>query len=265
MKELKYVFNDLAHNKYDVLSDSIEDVYFYNDNGVILSRRLKNADFNKIDGVKISSIYGDRLEEIYFNSSIRKANKLNLTKKDNFYIKHTLKDYEKLCYFGGAYDLYIYCGTDTDVIIKELGEYIAMEYDGKTEYKKAFEITFKNCVLYELAYERIICNNYTLKEGETWGDHYGTKDAPVVRAFDYSGLVSPITKTKGEKGILKKWIEHNRYVNKSVIICEDGYSKIEKSAECIKREQTSHDIKEIIGTWISDDKIEKLRQYFQNC
>ncbi len=126
-------------------SDCIENIHFFKDGEVIASFNL--GCFCPLEKPNNSTEKISRSEKYKYIDTIKlgvikKANKINLNHKYNFYTKSNSKDY-----FHKAYDLYINCGVCGDATIECIGEYVMFENGGESCYKKIYEVTLKHGTL----------------------------------------------------------------------------------------------------------------------
>lgn len=202
---MKVVVNDLQKNEYYVFSSNVGNLYFFNEGNIVLKKGINRFDISAIKDNILSTYNSSNLsvEELRL-SNIKKANKIDLTRKNNFYAKHIREDWE---HYGviPQYDIYIYCGVGGDCQVNYIGEYLHNDIDGEKTYINGYGIkaTFETK---KAIHEYIECDNYILKDGERFGDGYGTKENPVYSTFDFNKrFINPVDK----KGVIKKWFEKN--------------------------------------------------------
>lgn len=160
-------FNATTAPAYFYNGNNIEDVYLFA-NGEILAK------FDHTD-IELSEIKGDRVEAVnrYDKelkavnlSTVKRAKKFDLMRKDNFIVS-TSSD----SYMPRPYDLYIYAGQGGDVEIMSAIEYkYGSGFDGQQWYMMNYGIKFNKGVVWVGHHvERIVCDDYTLQDGESSG------------------------------------------------------------------------------------------------
>lgn len=220
--------------------DHYEAINIYNKNGVIFSTVRGGFERDTIDGKKCGSNYLNAVNIIDLPiENIRNAQKLNLDKKDVFSIKYTPADRYSI---RNGRALYI---PDRFINVECLGEFLALEANGEKNFLTLYKFTFANPqTVSEPHFERIICDNYTLEEGESFGSVYGKdKKHAVISTFDTSD--NTYYKRSGkpaEKGIIKRYLKDNIY--NDFIVKSDYYTRTEKDEARREREK----IAEIINT-----------------
>ena len=214
-----------------------ETINIYNENGVIFSTVRGGFERATIDGKKCRSHYSDIICEIDLPiDNIRNAQKLNLNKNDVFSIKYVPSDRYSI---RNGRALYI---PDRFISVERLGEFLALEANGEKDFLTLYKFAFANPqTVSEPHLERIICDNYTLEEGETFGSGYGRDEAhAVIDTFDTSK--SRLKEISHEKGILKKY--YHDVIYSDFIVKSDYYTRTEKDEARTEREK----IAEIINS-----------------
>lgn len=227
--------------------DHYEQVNIYNENGIIFSTKRGGFDRATINGNKCATYYANRVSEIELPiDNIRNALKLNLNKNDVFSIKYIPG--ERYTIRNGR-ALYIHTKY---IKVETIGEYLGIETSGEKGYLTIYKLTFANAqTVREPKIDRIICDNYTLQDGETFGDGYGKDKArAVISTFDTAksrfvkGADNP-----AEKGILKKYFADISYTE--FIVKSDYYTRTEKDAARVEREK----IADIINSCLHNKSI----------
>jgi hypothetical protein len=237
--------------------DIYETINIYNENGIIFSTVRGAFERATIDGKKCSSHYGNRVFYIDLPvDNIRNALKLNFNKGDVFNIKEYAKDRYEI---RNGRALYI---PEKYISVENLGEYLALETNGEKDFLTLYRLAFATAqTVSEPKVERIICDNYTLQDGETFGSYYGKDKAhAVITTFDTSE--SAYHKRKGtpaEKGILKHYFEdviYNEFIVKS-----DYYTRAEKDEARTEREKIAEIINSCLyNKTLSHYDIEKIME-----
>lgn len=211
----------------------------YDENGVIFSTVRGGFERATIDGKKCRSHYSDIIREIDLPvDNIRNAQKLNLTKKDVFSIKYFPRD---------RYDIRngraLYIPLDL-IAVEILGQFLSLETNGERDFLTLYKLSFKTAqTVRETKCERIACDNYTLKDGETFGSGYGRDEAhAVIDTFDTSKSFFKGQEIPAEKGILKKY--YHDVIYSDFIVKSDYYTRTEKDEARQEREK----IAEIINS-----------------
>ena len=180
------------------------------------------------DGELILSVaYGGELEKITLNKPIKRANKENLNRTDNYTLYYDcdyLREKRKA--------LYIH---ESEINVIPLGDLLAHKTDEERAYLKAAKLIFKNPVVVKnLHLEHIPCDGkWTIPDGGKWGSWYGTAEAPCYDTYDYSkSLFSKKAIEKfGERGVIKRWYTLDTIENAEILTAERFYRKFEYSDE----------------------------------
>ena len=244
-----------------------ENIIFYKDGETVFttaSRCLCFHDIDKAGNVYSVSDYDRELIAVNITEPHR-ALKLNLNRKDNFYMKHPGKTYS----FDPANDLYIYCGDGGDAVLEYNGEKLAFEHDGEKDFMETYTVTFKTGYQYKkYIIERYSMENplaYALQPGESFGDGYGSKDRPVIKMYDNSDKMDLLEKIHGEnakeleKGIMKKYtVIETGFAG--ILITSPYYTRIEKDTARQDREKLAKIISGCLysGKTVSHYEVENL-------
>lgn len=238
---------------------NIQDIYIYNENGIIVKFDYARIELGELieNGILTSvNEYSRKLEAINL-TAVKRANKINLSRKDNFMV-NTSSD----AYIPHPYDLYIYAGVGGDLEILSRKEYpYGHDNNGEQWFMNAYEIKF-NCgaIVGKNHSVKIPCENYTLKEGETFGSGRGTKENPIIRTYDTNDYIFK-KNIKPEKGVIRSWWE-SETVFSTLFIKDSLVSRIEKTEERLNRETLSGEIEKIIGYHIPDYKMSELLNHY---
>lgn len=211
---------------------------FVYDNGEILAE-LESIQEHTIKDNKISEVYDGMPLEVYIKGEIKKALKLNLNRKDNFYMINSEKRYS----FEPAYNLYLHVSAFAN--FEKNGEILHHDYDHEKCFLDSYKITFYKATFKRHKLEHIICEDYTLENEESFGSGYGwDKEHAQISYYEidentFSARKSP--ERIGEKGIIKKWFEKETLSNHELLATKRGYTTIviddyrEKSRELAEK------------------------------
>lgn len=237
--------------------DHYEQLNIYNENGVIFSTVRGGFERATIDGNRCKTFYLNRVNIIDLPiENIRNAIKLNFKKCDVFSLKYMPADRYTI-----RNDRALYIHTNY-INVENVGEFLSLETNGEKDYLTLYKLTFVNVqTVKEPKIDRVICDNYTLKDGEKFGSYYGPdKDHAIISTFDTSESI--FIKKAGkpaEKGILKHYLEDVQY--KELIVKSDYYTKTEKDAARIEREKLAEIMTACLhNTSFSHYDIERLLQ-----
>lgn len=256
---MKIEFYNNNTKEFMMNGENLNRVYIYN-NGEILAE-LYDFETDEVENGKIRK-NEKTIEKIYLNGEIKRANKLNLSRKDNFIFKNTEKEYN----FEPSYNLYIHV---SEVNYKYIGDVLANEFNNEKNYFEVYKIAFPCIVTTERAFERVVLKdgeNYKLKDGETFGDWYGeNKHNAIVKPYEITkeSFLGRREKSRvGEKGIVRKWIEETVLENESVLLHKPYYSKCIKDDYRLEAERTAKKLNEILGSHknLSYYDIDRLQQ-----
>lgn len=220
--------------------NNYEQINIYNENGVIFSTIRGGFERATIKDGKAQTHYNNTVYEIDLPvDNIRNARKIDFLKNDVFAVNY-IPDNRYSIRNGKA--LYIHTKYIT---VDNMGEYLSIETSGEKDFLTLYKFTFASPqIISEPQCERIICDNYTLKEGERFSDGFGKDKAHAcISTFDTSE--NTFYKKSGrpaEKGIIKRYFAEIVY--NSFLVKSDYYTRTEKDAARIEREK----IAEIINT-----------------
>lgn len=235
-------------NNHEIATDAIQKIVIYGDGVILYENPERYFEQYRIDGEKLKSINPARLNTLYLNNEVKKANKENLNRKDNYLLKYKN---EYSLYWG--YALYIH---KDEINVEYLGEKIAMQTKTETNFLHTYKFTFAAGAVREIwNFEKIPYNkDFVLPEGGRWSTCFGTDTAPCYDVRE--------DRETGEKIIIKRWITtetiHEITTTKrfySTTIYSDDekqrreYVKIINAKKCFYKD-------------ISSYELEKLQQYF---
>lgn len=229
-----------------------EQINIYNKSGVIFSTVRGAFNRVKIEGARCSSYYRDSVYTIDLPiESIRNAQKLNFLKNDVFTIKHIPKDRYTL---RNGRALFVPAELIT---VECLGEYLSHEGNGEKCYLTLYQLDFSTPqTVEEPQIKKIVCDDYTLKAGEKFGNYYGTDEAHAfISLFDTTKSVFSKGK-QGEKGILKRFFSPVNY--NSFIVRSDYYARTDKDPARIEREKIAEIMKKHTRENISHYDVAKM-------
>lgn len=237
-----------------IAGETIEMIYIYKNEEILgYFREVKE---HEIKNNKITDVYDGDVRNAIIDFEIKKANKVNLSRNDAFYTKNPEKKYA----IDKAYVLYI----NADLVkFENLGDVLATEFDHEKNYFETYKITFNSCTFKRNKIERIVCDNYTLKEGERFGECYGyDKEHACIDSFICEN--TPFARKHhpekiGEKGILRKWFENETINNCELLVTRPYYSKTIKDEYRTQQDELCNELKNA-GFKFSHYDIERLRK-----
>ena len=232
-----------------------EQVNIYNESGVIFSTVRGGFERATIKGEKCFSDYRNNVGEIELPAdNIRHARKLSFDRKDIFDITY-YPEHRYIPRNGKA--LYIHTNY---INVEIMGEYLSMTGNGEKNYLTLYRLTFAIVqTVSEPKFERIICDNYTLKDGEKFGGGIGRdKEHAIISTFDTSeSKIAARTNRPGEKGIIKHYFEDVQSIE--FIAKSDYYTRTEKDAARVEREKIAEIMNTCLhGKTISHYDVEKM-------
>lgn len=205
-----------------ILSGEVINKIFIYSNGEVLAE-LEEVQDHEVRNNILSSIYDGVPTSITLESGVVKAIKLNLNRKDNFFIRNSEARYS----FDKPYNLYI---NVSEVVFNDKGDMLAAEHDHEKCYLHAYEVTFKNATFKRCIVERELCDNYTLQNNEVFSSCYGrNKENACIEYFDHttSELVKRFHPEKAnEKGIIRKYFKYESVDNCKMLLAKRCYTKI---------------------------------------
>lgn len=123
---------------YEVNDKIIEEIYIYKDGNILLHNR--NSWFENVNE-NFNTEYNGDLIEITLDGNVKRVNKLNLNRKDNFLFK-SKKEY----YMHSGYSLFIYADNFLESWEKLPKKYLADKArteDGKKYFLYGYKVTLK--------------------------------------------------------------------------------------------------------------------------
>ena len=115
----------LCYNPYLINNGKVENILFYNDSGIIAQTNRGWIGSNRIDVLEFNDL------------EFSKRNKLNLERKEHFFIKSPKQSsYDP----STQYDIYIYIPS-TSMKLQPLGELEAIKTDTQIHFGKFYELT----------------------------------------------------------------------------------------------------------------------------
>ena len=235
-------------NNVECNIENLQRIVVYGDGVILYDNPEGYIEEYTIKDDKLNSMYPGRLNTLYLNNEIKKANKENLNRKDNYILK-----YKNTYAFNSGYALYIH---KDEISVEYLGEKIAMQTSTETNFLNAYKFTFAAGAVRDVYnYERLEYDkNFTLPEGARWGSTMGTEAHPCYDSYN--------NRATGESGIIKRWATTETI--KETITTKRGYCKtIYSEAEKKRREYVKIiNDKRCFYKDISSYELEKLQQYF---
>lgn len=190
----------------------------------------------------------DRVFCLNLTNEIKRAIKVNLDRKDNFYVKKVGR-YS----FETGKAVYIHI---SEISVENIGEQLAFDTKDEKCYLQGIILRKENAfTMKRKRYEKIYCDNFTLPEGGKWSSCYGSD-------IDHA-CYDPFTDKEGKKGVVKRWFEIETI--SELLTGKNGYTRMEYSEERKQREKLADRMNElnIFGhNHISHYDIEKLLEYF---
>lgn len=197
------------------------------------SLNIYNADTEKVLYTTCRLTGSTSLDfDLYIDSNIRSARKLNLKKNDIFEVKTTTKD----TFMNNGKDLYI-----PDAIIKIVSqeEKLALEANGCKDYKQVYAIEFIGCKAYKTTRHSEIVD---FPEGTKIADYDPNgvvsdgyiKGKNTYNRFDYTNSKFEKIRAKGS-GVMKKWLTYDQITTAEIV--SDYYTRSEKDDSRVEREK----------------------------
>lgn len=228
--------------------ENLQRIVVYGDGVILYDNPEGYFQQYNIEGEKLKSVYPEKLNTLYLNNEIKKANKENLNRKDNYILK-----YKNSYSLYSGYALYIH---KSEINVEYLGEKIAMQTKTETNYLHTYKLTFAAGAVRDVHhYERFEYDkNFTLPEGARWSSCIGTEKSPCYDSYN--------NRVTGETGIIKRWATQE--TTHEIITTKRFYSKTVYSDDEKQRREYVKLINEKRCFYkdISSYELEKLQQYF---
>ena len=235
-------------NNVECSIENLQRIVVYGDGVILYDNPEGYIEEYTINNDKLNSMYPGKLNTLHLNNEIKRANKENLNRKDNYILK-----YKNSYSLYSGYALYIH---SSEINVEYLGEKIAMQSKTETNYLQAYKFTFAAGAVRDVYnYERFEYDkNFMLPEGARWSSCMGTEAHPCYDSYN--------NRATGEQGIIKRWATIETI--KETITTKRGYSKTIYSDEEKKRREYVKIINEKRCFYkdISSYELEKLQQYF---
>ena len=194
------------------------------DNGQFEQCSIKAND-NGIN--KVSSIYGGEVYAITLEKPIKRANKENLNRNDNYTLTYS-PDY---CRWEKRKALYIH---ESEINVTDLGLVLAFETEEEKQYLQTVKLCFKYPItVTTLHAEKIPCSgDWKIPDKGRWGSGYGTEETPCYDTYDTTeSAFAKRHNIPAEKGVIKRWKTLDVIENARIICTERYYRKTEYSPE----------------------------------
>ena len=234
-------------NNSEVRIENLKRIVVYGDGVILYDNPEGYIQQYTIEGEKLKSVYPERIHTLFLNNEIKKANKENLNRKDNYILRHK-GNYS----FDSGYALYIH---KDEINVEYLGEKIAMQTKTETNFLHTYKFTFAAGALREIHHcEKFNKENFILPEGARFSSCFGTEKNPCFDTYN--------NRVTGESGIIKRWATQETI--KETITTKRFYSKtIYSDDEKQRREYvTLINKKKCFYKDISTYELEKLQRYF---
>lgn len=184
---------------------------------------------NRYGHESIDKQYNGGPVEMVLKNPVKRANKENLSRKDNYTLNYT-PDWIK---WETRKALYIH---ESEISVSDIGDITAMETEEERNYLHAFVLTFNNPVIFQrLHIEKIPCgDNWRIPDNGKWGSGYGPENAPQYDTYDNSKSLFATKRgfDPNEKGVIKRWFTFERIENGAEIVtAQRYYTKTEYSKE----------------------------------
>lgn len=251
-------------------SKEIWNIYIYSD-GVILAETDKRFEPVTKYGERFdTNKYLSNIESITIEKDFKRAIKFDLNRKDNFYINASKAGLEDLGYvYGDPICLFINASEFESVV--NLGEALRFENSGEKCYQNLVEVMPREATT--IKYNRVEYDTDSFEELKkiypglvygVYGGDYGRKGAEKASGFNKSDSLFNKIKEKNpgaiQTGIAVKWKEEQPTRESFVIWQSGGYTRVEKNAGRINREELAKIFEECGVRNISHYDIEKLEQ-----
>ena len=221
------------------------------DNGQFEQCNLKTND-NGIN--KVSSIYGGEVYAITLEKPIKRANKENLNRNDNYTLTYS-PDYAK---WDKRKALYIH---ESEIAVTDCGLVLAFETEEEKQYLQTVKLCFKYPItVTTLHAEKIPCSgDWKIPDNGKWASGYGTPEIPCYDTYDCSkSIINPGT----DKGVIKRWKTLDVVENARIFCTERYYRKTEYSPERERKNAVAKKLNEskLFSTSFSHFDVDKLEK-----
>ena len=228
-----------------VTFDNVRSIYIYGNGEIKFSdNNWCFEEYHTSRSDRYESTYMGKVDEINLSKIPVRAIKVNLSRKDNYFVKqHGRYDFEK----GIA--LYIH---ESEISVQDDGEKIAMQNENQTCYLHAYTLTFQHGFKINRPHlEKIICDgSWKLPENGRWGNFYGTTENPCFDTFQHDN----------ESGVIKRW--RTTETAYTLTTKAGPYSRIEYSDECLENQRIADAINDArcFTRSVSHYDIERLKK-----
>lgn len=220
--------------------DEFSRLVVYDDGKILFERDLDLNAVGTFENGKYSSKYFDRID--FFNlPDVKNARKENLFRKDCYFLKYTVPymTWEKRT------ALYIHVSC---IDFEDLGEHVASEYNGQTNYLHYYRLHFPDGFRYKHRnYEKLnVPEDWKLPEGATW-DNGRNCYKPVSEAdLAFDKHFTEVTGRPVEPyNMIHEWTtEEYGY---DVVYSSNQFTRIEYDKERQERERIADVMNEALG------------------
>ena len=237
-----------------ILGDNIRELIIYGGGEILYTAGRGYLEECQIRNGKISTVYDGRPASIILTTEPKRARKVNLSRKDNYFLTY----HGKYSWETGI-SLYIH---ETEISVSSVGEFIAFQTNGETNYKNAVKLHFsQGAKMIRCKMERVPSagKDFTPPDGCKWSKDYSKN--PEKPNYD---VIYPRAwaSNPGPAEVVKRWLEIE-CVTELLVECP-GYSRTEKTPERLNREKIAEKMNELnIGRGsISHYDIEKILTVF---
>jgi len=216
-------------------SKGIIKISIYKDGAILYSCNSSKLEPKYLDSKNTieSNEYMHNIKSITLQKAIKQARKLDMNRKDNFYITES-NSYET------GYALYIHA---SEISVETLGEYLRLETAGEKDYQILYKLTFNHGATYTayILEEYASIDDVIAKYGDYQvKNKWATKTCPFAESFDKTETKAKYPKLFKNRDILLKGVRVEYQEERTItseLFTQQGYSRVEKNDNRIEREK----------------------------
>ncbi len=242
--------------------DGIGKLVIYRDGVVLFEKGRDLSRVGTFEKGRVNNSASDRVVSFNLSSAPKNARKVNLTRKDNFFVKYEDGNYIR----ERKTALYIHA---SEVSVENLGEFVSMEHDGEKDYLNAYKLIFNHGARVRvLRVEKLsVPGSWTIPEeerkaGAHWysflGDHNNSYETVSAEELQRINARRRALGLPEENYNVRHWF-FKYQDTKENYYTSDFLTRIEKNSDRVEREKIAAALNAVLGRdKLSHYDVEKL-------
>lgn len=235
--------------------ENIRKIHIYGDGEIFYTAERGELEESRVDAKgRISTVYDGKIRGITLATEPKRAVKLNLSRKDNFYMKYH-GDYS----WESGISLYIHV---SEISAAPAGEFLAFESNGERCYKNAVRLHFNHgATVHRLKCERVpnAGRDFVPPEGCKWSKDYSQN--PEKPFYDVFRPIRGVDESE-EPVVVKRWI--SKETIGEILVESSYYTRRETDPGRALREKIADEMNKVLHSnkHLSHYDVEKLLTVF---